>query len=143
MKNRKFHFELRKLTVACDLCVRPDDGELVAAAKKLANAYGNLAAGKKSSAVCCECKGAGKLRLTVGRIASAIFVNRAHLNDVLNNKPNHGGRTRWKVARFLKRSFPAKAPELLAALGWDDKGNLKPLSDMQLSVPRGTRPELT
>ena len=76
MKNREFHFKLRKLRTA--------SGE----------------------------------RWTVGRIASTIYVSRARLNDVLNNKEGHGGQTRAKVARFFDNHLPEQKAELLAALGW-------------------------
>lgn len=98
MKNKKFHFTIRKMVTA--------EGE----------------------------------RLTVGRIAEAIFVNRAHLTDVLNNTPGHGGNTRWKVVEYLKKNHPEKVNDLLAALGWDENGTLL---EVQQSVPRGTVPSGT
>ena len=99
MKNRTFHFTLRKLTLPCDC-----------------------------AGTCPECGGKRTVRLTVERMAAAIFVNRAHLTDVLNNKPGHGGNTRWKVVKFLKQKQPAHAAALLDALGWDADGNVKPPS---------------
>lgn len=102
MKNRKFHFALRKLTVPC------------------AGSRGRSPHQEQSPhPMVCVCGGTGRVRLTVGRLAEAIFVNRAHLNDVLNNKPGRGGNTRWKVAKYLRQQFPDRAAELLAALGWE------------------------
>jgi len=62
---------------------------------------------------------------TVEKIAAAIYVNRSHLNDVLNNKPGHGGQTRPKVARFFKANFEQSAA-ILQSLGWDGEGNIVP-----------------
>lgn len=92
---------------------------------------------------------------TVGKIAEGIFSNRAHLNDVLNNKPNHGGNTRWKVVKFLKRIAPCPAPlpiasprgegekkphwrELLDALGWDENGAVRSSRNVGHETMRST-----
>ena len=64
-------------------------------------------------------------RWTVGRIAEAIYVNRSHLNCVLNNQAGRGKVTRRKVVTFFERHLPEQRGELLAALGWDAKGNIK------------------
>ena len=71
-------------------------------------------------------KDAAGRRWTVDRIAEAIYVNRSHLNCVLNNQPGRGRATRPKVIAFLKRHLPEQQDSLLAALGWDAKGNIKP-----------------
>jgi len=77
MKNKQFHFRLRKL--------RRADGR----------------------------------PWTVGRMAAAIGANRAHLTDVLNNTPGHGGQTRPKVLRWMEKEFPpATVAALTQALGW-------------------------
>ena len=65
-------------------------------------------------------------RWTVGRIAETIYVNRARLNDVLNNQSGHGGQTRAKVVRFFEKHLPEHQAQLLAALGWDAEGNVLP-----------------
>ena len=80
MKNREFHFKLRKLRTA--------SGE----------------------------------RWTVGRIAETIYVSRARLNDVLNNKQGHGGQTRAKVVKFFDKHMPEQKAELMAAMGWSVEG---------------------
>ncbi len=67
--------------------------------------------------------GAGR-RWTVGRIAEAIYVNRSHLNCVLNNQPGRGKATRRKVVIFFERHLPEQREGLLAALGWDTAGNI-------------------
>lgn len=65
---------------------------------------------------------------TLEKIAEAIYVNRAHLTDVINNKPNHGAQTRPKLVRFFKANFQ-QWKAILSALEWDEEGNI---------VPRGT-----
>ena len=51
-------------------------------------------------------------------MAEAIYSNRAHVNDVLNNKPGHGYQTRRKLIVFFKKEFPKAWPEILEALNW-------------------------
>ena len=92
MKNRKFHFLLRKL------------------------------------------KDRAGRRWTVGRIAATIYVSRPRLNDVLNNLPGRGRFTRPKVVKFLEEHLPDQRAALLAALGWDEAGNVKPPEPPQCST---------
>ncbi|MDE2099465.1 MAG: hypothetical protein KGL39_19595 [Patescibacteria group bacterium] len=121
MKNRQFHFLLRKLTMPCRICVRPGDLPITIATKQYAQSWHPNG---------CECGGKGVVRITVGRIAEEIYVSRPRLNDVLNNTPGHGGRTRPKVVKFFEKNLPQHKAELLAALGWDDEGKiLKPEKD--------------
>jgi hypothetical protein len=47
-------------------------------------------------------------------LAFFVGTSRAHLTEVLNNKPGHGGKTRRKL-------FPFILPEEAAALGWTDE----------------------
>ena len=104
MNNRQFHFLLRKLKTPCACILR-----------------GQVLAGRVT---CANCGNTGHRRLTVGRIAEAIYVSRPRLNEVLNNKAGRGALTRPKVVRYLEREFPERKAELLAALGWDEDGNL-------------------
>ena len=78
MKNRGFHFRLRKL--------KTPSGQ----------------------------------RLTVGRLATAIYVSRSALVETLNNKPGRGKSTRPRVTRFLKEHYPLEAEALIQALGWSE-----------------------
>lgn len=63
---------------------------------------------------------------TVTLIAYEMFISRARLTDVINNKSGHGGQTRPKVVRFLKRKFPAQFHDLLKALKWNELGEIIP-----------------
>lgn len=69
---------------------------------------------------------------TIEKLATAISGNRGHVNDVLNNKPGHGGQTRRKLAALFQKDFPSWRA-MLATLGWDESGNLVPqgTSDVQ------------
>ena len=71
-------------------------------------------------------KDSAGLPWTVGRMAETIYVSRPRLNDALNNKTGHGGRTRTKVVKFLERHLPEQKADLLQALGWDGDGNILP-----------------
>ena len=54
---------------------------------------------------------------TVTRLAGAIGANRAHVNDVLNNKPGHGCRTRPKLVALFRLEFP-NWEQVLKSLDW-------------------------
>jgi hypothetical protein len=110
MKNRQFHFMLRKLTMPCGCALR------------------GLVTTGAGTVRCSVCKDSGKLRVTVGRIAEAIYVSRPRLNEVLNNKEGRGALTRPKVIRFFDNHLPEHKAALLAALGWDASGNLLPVT---------------
>lgn len=73
----------------------------------------------------------GKRRWTVARIAERIGSNRSHVNEVLNNKPGHGYRTRRKLVGFFKANFE-NWNELLAALGWKEDGGFVPRGTLQM-----------
>ena len=74
---------------------------------------------------------------TVSKIADAMFLNRSRLNDSFNNKPGHGGNTRGKVVKFFGQRFPGQAPELLTALGWNERGEITP-PQLEPNVAYGT-----
>jgi hypothetical protein len=61
---------------------------------------------------------------SVSKIAHRIYVNRSRLNDVINDKPGHGGNTRAKVVKFLTQQFPEQVTSLLTALGWNEHGEI-------------------
>lgn len=62
---------------------------------------------------------------TSERLAREIYSNRAHVTEVLNNKPKRGHVTRWKLAQCLKKHF-ARWEEMLSALGWAEQiGRIK------------------
>jgi hypothetical protein len=83
----------------------------------------------------------GKRLWTIAKVADAIYTNRAHVTDVLNNKPQHGAQTRPKLVKFFKKEFPDTWPQIIDALGWTDTGNL--LADCCTSdIPHGTRQSL-
>lgn len=63
-------------------------------------------------------------------MADTLFVNRARLNDTLNNKPGYGGQTRKKVVALFDRHLPEHKRQLISALGWTETGGL---------VPHGTK----
>lgn len=63
-------------------------------------------------------------RMTVSGLARAMRLNRPHLTDVLNNKPNHGHHTRRQVVAHFKRHWPEQTPALLTALGWTENGEV-------------------
>lgn len=69
---------------------------------------------------------------TLEKIAAAIYVNRPHLTDVINNKQGHGKQTRPKLVRFFRENFE-QWRAILSALGWDENGNLVPhgMSDVE------------
>lgn len=79
-------------------------------------------------------------RWTLDKVAQEIYINRDHLNEVINNK--HGGQTRPKVIKFLKLHFP-NWQDFLEALGWDGEGNLtsnvshRTLDVQQTEAPHG------
>jgi hypothetical protein len=64
----------------------------------------------------------GLPRWTVSRMAEAIYCNRSHVGDVLNNKPGHGAQTRGKLIKFFRKEFPKRWPEILESLGWGEGG---------------------
>jgi hypothetical protein len=70
----------------------------------------------------------GRPLWTVGKVAQAIYSNRAHVTEVLLNREGRGGNTRRKLVRFFKENFH-NWKELIDALGWDEAGN---------KVPQGT-----
>lgn len=65
-------------------------------------------------------------RLNVTRLAEGLMTNRAHLSDVLNNKPGRGHQVRKKVVTFLQKHAPEMAPQILVELGWDSAGKIVP-----------------
>lgn len=82
-----------------------------------------------------ERDGRGRRLWTVERLAQAICSNRAHVNQVLNNKPGRGHQTRRKLVGVLKSNFESWR-EMLAALGWTESGELVP--QLGPLVPQGT-----
>ncbi len=68
---------------------------------------------------------AGERLWTVEKVAEAIYSSRAHVTEVLNNKPGRGGKTRLKLVRFFKQNFTFWR-DMLAALGWDEDGGIVP-----------------
>jgi len=67
-------------------------------------------------------------RLTVGKIAAAIYCNRAHLGEAINHKPGRGSQTRRKMAAYLLRAHPGQAAQLLKTLGWNELGEIIPVA---------------
>src|SRR5690242_19677587 len=63
---------------------------------------------------------------TLEKIAEAIYVNRQHLNDVINNKAGLGKQVRPKLVKFFKQHFEQTWPEILNALKWDANGEPVP-----------------
>jgi hypothetical protein len=60
---------------------------------------------------------------TVARLAREMGSSRAHVAEVLNNVPGHGHRTRPKLISVLRSNF-AFWRDMVAALGWDERGKL-------------------
>jgi transcriptional regulator with XRE-family HTH domain len=83
--------------------------------------------------------------MTLGSLAVAVGSGRSHLSQVLNGKPGRGGKTRGKVARWV-RDHCAAGEAMLTALGWTEDGeevrgqrsDQKPNSDptVQASAPK-------
>lgn len=67
----------------------------------------------------------GKRLWTIERISKAIYCGRAHVNEVLNNKPHRGAQTRPKLIAFFKQHF-SNWTEILESLGWREDGCLIP-----------------
>lgn len=72
---------------------------------------------------------------TVGLLAREIGSGRSHVSQVLRNLPGdkgqrygegRGGRTRGKLVSFFRRQFPEATAAMLAALGWDERGQIVP-----------------
>jgi hypothetical protein len=70
---------------------------------------------------------------TVGRLATAIGSNRAHVNSVLTNAPGRGYQTRRKLVKLFIREFPGMWRAMVASLNWTESGEIVPQN-----VPRGT-----
>jgi hypothetical protein len=62
---------------------------------------------------------------TIGRVAEAIYCNRATVNDALNNVAPRGRQTRPKLVKFFRKEFPDTWPQILDALSWDARGEIK------------------
>ena len=67
---------------------------------------------------------------TVEKLAAGIYASRCHVNMVLRNaavagKAGYGKQTRPKLVQFFKGHFTAWRA-MLAALGWDENGNVIP-----------------
>ena len=73
---------------------------------------------------------------TVERLALSIGSTRAHVTEVLNNVPGHGGRTRRRLVLVIRWNFDHWR-EMLSALGWAEDGSLKDEGKAS-NVPRGT-----
>jgi hypothetical protein len=68
----------------------------------------------------------GRRRWTVAKVAEAIYCSRAYVQDVLNNRTEHGRLVRRKLVKFFQKEFPLTWRMLLEALGWDEQGRVKP-----------------
>ena|SRR5579859_909726 len=72
----------------------------------------------------------GKRLWTLERIAEHICSGRAHVNEVINNKPGRAGalgkRTRRRLVKFFKENFQSSWPDILASLGWNEAGGRIP-----------------
>jgi hypothetical protein len=66
--------------------------------------------------------------LTVAGLAAQIHSSRAHVTEVLNNKPGRGGYTRAKLAPLL-------TPAERDTLGWDECGKLSPVERSKPATP--------
>ncbi|MEN6533345.1 MAG: hypothetical protein ABFD89_06760 [Bryobacteraceae bacterium] len=74
---------------------------------------------------------------TVAMLAREIGSGRAHVTEVLNNVPGHGGKTRRKLVAVFRGHFPYWR-EMLAALGWTECGELLNAESVsQFTVGRG------
>lgn len=67
----------------------------------------------------------GKRLWTVARVAEEIGSGRAHVVQVLANKPGRGGHTRKRLIRFFRGNFTYWR-DMLAALGWTEEGGIVP-----------------
>ena len=81
----------------------------------------------------------GRRLRTVEKVADAIFSGRAHVCQVLSNKPGRGHVTRRKLVTFFKANF-ANWREVLDALGWDEDGTHRTNRTHETNkiVPQGT-----
>lgn len=68
----------------------------------------------------------GRNRWTVARVAEAIYCSRGYVQDVLNHRTAHGRLVRVKLLKFFQKEFPATWRQIIAALGWDEQGNVQP-----------------
>ncbi len=83
----------------------------------------------------------GRRRWTIERIADEVCMGRAHLSQVLGNKPGRGRNTRRRLVKFFKQEYVRTWPQILEALGWDAAGEVKPQTanlKLQGNVPVGT-----